>query len=66
MTGTKKGSPQLVTTSKTTLQMSDTFVTALIALAFCNGVVVGYILWAPETDFKRGFIDGLTFKFLRR
>ena len=46
--------------------MSDAAVVALIAVAWGQGVLLGYILWAPETAFKRGFIDVLTFKFLRR
>ncbi|CAB4129997.1 hypothetical protein UFOVP116_218 [uncultured Caudovirales phage] len=46
--------------------MSDEWVVVLIAIAWAQGVLLGYILWAPETAFKRGFIDGLTFKFLRR
>ena len=46
--------------------MSDEWIVVLIAIAWGQGVLLGYILWAPETDFKRGFIDGLTFKFLRR
>lgn len=46
--------------------MSEEWIAALIALAWTQGVLLGYILWAPETNFKRGFIDGLTFKFLRR
>ncbi len=46
--------------------MSDEWAVALIAIAWSQGVLLGYILWAPETEFKRGFIDGLTFKFLRR
>ena len=46
--------------------MSEEWIVVLICIAWTQGVLLGYILWAPETDFKRGFIDGLTFKFLRR
>jgi hypothetical protein len=38
---------------------------AMVAtLMFMQGLMVGYILWAPETSFKRGFVDGLSLKFL--
>jgi hypothetical protein len=29
-----------------------------------NGILLGYVLWAPLTPFKQGFIDGITLKFL--
>lgn len=45
--------------------MSEEWTAALIAFAWLQGILFGYVLWAPETAFKRGFIDGLTFKFLR-
>ena len=44
--------------------MSDTSIVLLMLLMFAQGLVVGYIFWAPETAFKRGLIDGLLFKFL--
>jgi hypothetical protein len=44
--------------------MSDTAIALLMLLMYAQGVVVGYIFWAPETSFKRGLMDGLTFKFL--
>ena len=28
------------------------------------GILLGYVVWAPETRFKRNFIDGLTLRFL--
>jgi hypothetical protein len=28
------------------------------------GILIGYVVWAPETRFKRNFIDGLTLRFL--
>jgi hypothetical protein len=37
---------------------------ALMILVWSQGLMVGYIIWAPETNFKKGFIDGLTLKFL--
>ena len=44
--------------------MSDNTILLLMLLMFAQGVIVGYIFWAPETAFKRGLIDGLLFKFL--
>jgi len=28
------------------------------------GILLGYVVWAPETRFKRNFVDGLTLRFL--
>ena len=28
------------------------------------GILFGYVVWAPETRFKRNFVDGLTLRFL--
>jgi len=28
------------------------------------GILLGYVLWAPETRFKQNFVDGLTLRFL--
>lgn len=28
------------------------------------GIGIGYIMWAPLSQFKRAFIDGMTLKFL--
>jgi len=28
------------------------------------GILIGYVVWAPETRFKRNFVDGLTLRFL--
>jgi hypothetical protein len=28
------------------------------------GIVLGYVIWAPETRFKKHFVDGLTLRFL--
>lgn len=37
-----------------------------ICYVYCMGLMLGYILWAPMTPFKQGFIDAITFKFLRK
>jgi hypothetical protein len=28
------------------------------------GILLGYVVWAPETRFKRNFVDGLTLRFI--
>jgi hypothetical protein len=28
------------------------------------GILTGYVIWAPETRFKRSVVDGLTLRFL--
>lgn len=33
-----------------------------ILCAWLCGIGCGYILWAPETRFKRAFMDGLTLR----
>jgi hypothetical protein len=33
-------------------------------IGWAVGIVLGYVVWAPETRFKRNFVDGLTLKFL--
>jgi hypothetical protein len=44
--------------------MSDTVFVILMLLMYVQGLVLGYVIWAPETSFKRGLIDGMSFKFL--
>ncbi len=44
--------------------MNDIEIAMVATLMFMQGLMVGYILWAPETSFKQGLIDGLTLKFL--
>jgi hypothetical protein len=31
-----------------------------------SGLLLGYLLWAPETEFKKGFKDGLELGPIRR
>ena len=33
-------------------------------LGVAQGFGIAYIVYAPDSAFKRGFIDGLTFKFI--
>ena len=45
--------------------MSDEITTiVLMIIMYVQGLVVGYIFWAPDTNFKRGLMDGITLKFL--
>lgn len=44
--------------------MSEVAAIFLYLFGVLQGLAVGYVLWAPETAFKRGFVDGLTLKFL--
>jgi hypothetical protein len=37
-----------------------------VLLVYVSGVAVGYLIWAPETKFKRAVIDGMTLSFLWR
>jgi len=39
--------------------MSDTEWTFVIIVAWSQGLALGYMLWAPKTPFKQGFIDGV-------
>lgn len=40
----------------------------LLSIVFIVGVLkglaLGYILWAPDSNFKQGFMDGLILKFI--
>ena len=44
--------------------MNDLLSIAVYLLGIMQGIVFGYIFWAPTTAFKQGFIDGLLLKFL--
>ena len=33
-------------------------------IGWAVGIITGYVVWAPETRFKKNFVDGLTLKFL--
>ena len=45
--------------------MTEFEIAALSTFAWLNGILLGYIIWAPTTEFKRGLINGMTFKFIR-
>ncbi len=38
--------------------------TAYFFIGCIVGILFGYVIWAPETRFKRNFVDGLTLRFL--
>lgn len=44
--------------------MDDFTLALLIAFLWFNGLLFGYIIWAPLTRFKQNFIDGLSLRFL--
>jgi len=44
--------------------MNDIEIAMIAVLMFMQGLMVGYIIWAPDTAFKRGVIDGLSLKFI--
>ena len=35
-------------------------------IGYAVGVLTGYVAFAPETRFKKNFVDGLTLRFLWR
>ena len=39
-------------------------VTLYFFVGWVLGIIIGYVRWAPETRFKRNFVDGLILKFL--
>jgi hypothetical protein len=44
--------------------MTEALLIILYLFGILQGIVFGYIKWAPESNFKKGFIDGLSLKFL--
>ena len=44
--------------------MTDFEIAVLSLLMYIQGIILGYIIWAPMTAFKQGLIDGLSLKFL--
>jgi hypothetical protein len=39
-------------------------VSVYFLIGWIVGILVGYVVWAPNTRFKQNFIDGLTLKFI--
>ena len=44
--------------------MNNFEIAVVMVLMFIQGITVVYILWAPDTSFKKGLVDGLSLKFL--
>jgi hypothetical protein len=44
--------------------MSELAIIGIMLFAWFQGLIVGYIMWGPDSEFKRGFIDGITLKFI--
>jgi len=44
--------------------MTEIEIAMVATLTFVQGLMVGYIIWAPDTPFKKGLVDGLSLKFL--
>jgi len=44
--------------------MSGLEITLLLILAWINGIILGYIIWAPRSPYKQGLIDGLSLRFI--
>jgi len=44
--------------------MNSIEIAMLTVFMLAQGIMIGYIIWAPATRFKQGFIDGLSLKFL--
>ena len=36
----------------------------LLILTWINGIILGYIFWAPTSPYKQGLINGLSLKFI--
>lgn len=46
------------------VKMSEFESILLMVFMYVQGIILGYVLWAPMTPFKRGLIDGLSLKFI--
>jgi hypothetical protein len=44
--------------------MSEFSEVIVLLFMWVQGLILGYIIWAPMTRFKQAFIDGVTFRFL--
>ena len=45
--------------------MNEFEIILAILLSYVQGLALGYVLWGPNSHFKRGFMDGLTLKPVR-
>lgn len=44
--------------------MNELLLIFIYFVGIAQGLVFGFIQWAPNSAFKQGFVDGITFKFL--
>ena len=44
--------------------MDELLLTFVFAVGLMQGISIGFILWAPPSNFKQGFVDGMSLKFL--
>jgi hypothetical protein len=44
--------------------MNELLLIFIYFVGIVQGLVFGFIQWAPDSAFKQGFVDGITFKFL--
>lgn len=44
--------------------MTDFEISLLLTFSWVLGIILGYVLWAPDTNLKRGVINGLSFRFI--
>jgi hypothetical protein len=44
--------------------MDELLLTFVFTIGVLQGFTIGFILWAPSSNFKQGFLDGISLKFL--
>lgn len=45
--------------------MNDFLLIMVYLLGIFQGIAFGYMMWAPTSTFKKGFIKGMSFNFFR-
>ena len=44
--------------------MIEELLLLVFTIGLLQGFTIGFILWAPSSNFKKGFLDGMSLKFL--
>jgi hypothetical protein len=44
--------------------MNELLLIFIYLFGIVQGLVFGYIRWAPQSNFKQGLLDGLSLKFI--
>ncbi len=44
--------------------MSELEIALLLIFTWINGIILGYIIWAPTSPFKQAIIHGMSLKFI--